>query len=126
MNPPVPIISSGKEIIRQGPGGCQDGTTRYTTDVVAERITFLGSKGDSTNTNYEERSFKAIISTKNSLTGIKKYNSSVIPEFIFGRIKRQDMSNFYNVYRIREELPFMERDNIKINIAIGDDINFKK
>ena len=79
-----------------------------------------------TNTNYDARSFKSVISTKESLTGIKKYNSSVIPEFIFGRIKRQDMSNFYNVYRIREELPFMERDNIKINIAMGDDINFKK
>ena len=39
--------------IQTGQYTAQDGTTRYTTDVVAERITFLGSKGDSTNTNYE-------------------------------------------------------------------------
>ncbi|MCR4581253.1 MAG: single-stranded DNA-binding protein [Bacilli bacterium] len=40
--------------IQTGQYTAQDGSTRYTTDVVADRITFLGSKGDSTpNTSYE-------------------------------------------------------------------------
>ena len=38
--------------IQTGSYDAQDGTKRYTTDVVADRIIFLGSKGD-TNTNYE-------------------------------------------------------------------------
>lgn len=40
--------------IQTGSYTAQDGTTRYTTDVVADNITFLGSKGDSaTNTSYD-------------------------------------------------------------------------
>ena len=40
--------------IQTGQYTAQDGSTRYTTDVVAERITFLGSKGDSANnTSYD-------------------------------------------------------------------------
>lgn len=31
----------------------QDGTKRYTTDVIADRVMFLGSKGESSNTNYD-------------------------------------------------------------------------
>jgi len=36
------------------------------------------------------------------------------------------MSNFYNVYRIRGELPFMERDDSKININPTEEISFDK
>ena len=40
--------------IQTGSYTAQDGTKRYTTDVIAERIIFIGSKGDvSTDTNYE-------------------------------------------------------------------------
>lgn len=42
--------------IQTGSYDGQDGTKRYTTDVIADRITFLGSKGDSSNgseTNFE-------------------------------------------------------------------------
>ena len=79
-----------------------------------------------TNTKYNPKSFKATISIKNSLTQIQKNNSCVIPEFIFDKMKGQNMSNFYNVYRIRGELPFIERDNSTINIELGEDINFNK
>ena len=79
-----------------------------------------------TNTKYNPKSFKATISIKNSLTQIQKNNSCVIPEFIFDKMKGQNMSNFYNVYRIRGELPFIERDNSTINIELSEDINFNK
>ena len=40
--------------IQTGSYDAQDGTKRYTTDVVADRIIFLGSKGDvPADTNYE-------------------------------------------------------------------------
>ena len=35
-------------------------------------------------------------------------------------------TNFYNVMRIRGELPFMERDNFILNIDITDSIYFKE
>ena len=39
--------------IQTGSYDAQDGTKRYTTDVIADRVMFLGSKGESSNTNYD-------------------------------------------------------------------------
>ena len=38
--------------IQTGSYTAQDGSTRYTTDVIADRVMFLGSKGDSANIDY--------------------------------------------------------------------------
>ena len=37
-----------------------------------------------------------------------------------------NITNFYNVMRIRGELPFMERDNTIISIDMTNEITFEK
>lgn len=39
--------------IQTGSYDAQDGTKRYTTDVIADRVMFLGSKGDASNTSFD-------------------------------------------------------------------------
>ena len=46
--------------------------------------------------------------------------------FIFDRINGEDMTNFYNLMRIRGELPFIERDNVAISVDLTDEISFYK
>jgi len=79
-----------------------------------------------TNKSKREKSFRAVVSVKNSLSHLKRNNSCYIPEFIFDNVGSQNITNFYNVMRIRGEFPFMERDKSTINIDLDDSINFNR
>lgn len=43
--------------IQTGSYDAQDGTKRYTTDIVADNVTFLGSRGANNSNNYIENNF---------------------------------------------------------------------
>ena len=79
-----------------------------------------------TNKSKREKSFRAVVSVKNSLSQLKRNNSCYVPEFIFDNVGSQNITNFYNVMRIRGEFPFMERDKSTINIDLDDSINFNR
>jgi hypothetical protein len=42
--------------------------------------------------------------------------NSFIPSFIHGEIYSNDICNFFNISRIRGDLPFLRRDDINVTI----------
>jgi len=79
-----------------------------------------------TNKSDAPKNFRAITSTNSDLTKLTKNNCCLIPRFIFDKVKEENITNFYNVMRIRGDLPFMERDDSAVSIDITSDINFNK
>ena len=61
-----------------------------------------------TNKSDAPKNFRAITSTNSDLTKLTKNNCCLIPRFIFDKVKEENVTNFYNVMRIRGDLPFME------------------
>ena len=79
-----------------------------------------------TNNFRDPKKFRVTTTEKGTFTKIQKSNCCVFTKFIFDEVKEKDITNFYNVMRIRGELPFMERDNFILNIDITDSIYFKE
>ena len=79
-----------------------------------------------TNTEEEKKDFRATIFSKIPEHSVQKFNSCLMTRFIFDRINGEDMTNFYNLMRIRGELPFIERDNVAISVDLTDEISFYK
>jgi hypothetical protein len=48
-----------------------------------------------------------------------------IPTAIFSKIGSDDISNFYNVMRIKGDLPFLNRDDVIVSIGLSNDFNIK-
>jgi len=72
-----------------------------------------------TNNTYSDKPFYAGITKKKDLSQIKKINC-FIPPNIYDKIESNDMTNFYNVIRIRSDLPFIQRDDTIISIDLRD------
>ena len=79
-----------------------------------------------TNTAEEKKDFRATVFSKIPEHSVQKFNSCLMTRFIFDRINGEDMTNFYNLMRIRGELPFIERDNVAISVDLTDEISFYK
>ena len=77
-----------------------------------------------TNKFEKKKDFRAVTSAKAILTDLQKNNCCLIPNFTFDTVKSENIVNFYNVMRIRGELPFMERDNTTVSVDITSDLNF--
>ena len=41
------------------------------------------------------------------------------PQIIYDKVKKMDIANFHNIYRIRGDLPFLKSENIVISIDIN-------
>ena len=63
--------------------------------------------------------FKANIRINKSMKKIVKLNY-FCPQIIYDKVKKMDIANFHNIYRIRGDLPFLKSENIVISIDIGD------
>ena len=48
--------------------------------------------------------------------------NTFLPEYIFDKIEGHDMTNFFNIVRIRSDLPFLKRDDGGISIDFGENI----
>ena len=79
-----------------------------------------------TNKSNSSKAFRAAVFLKQDFTKIKQNNCCILNRFNFDIVNGENMTNFYNIMRIRGDLPFMERDNITLSIDIMDDINFRK
>ena len=79
-----------------------------------------------TNTAEEKKDFRASVFSRIPEHSVQKFNSCLMTRFIFDRINGEDMTNFYNLMRIRGELPFIERDNVAISVDLTDEISFYK
>ena len=79
-----------------------------------------------TNKSNSSKAFRATVFLKQDFTKIKQNNCCILNRFNFDIVNGENMTNFYNIMRIRGDLPFMERDNITLSIDIMDDINFRK
>ena len=87
----------------------------------------IGSKEEITlnqNKFEKKKDFRAVTSAKAILSDLQKNNCCLIPNFTFDTVKSENIVNFYNVMRIRGELPFMERDNTTVSVDITSDLNF--
>ena len=73
-----------------------------------------------TNQESESKYFRATIK-KRDLSNILRINC-FLPQYIFDKIESHDMTNFYNIVRIRSDLPFLKRDDASISIDFKDDI----
>ena len=73
-----------------------------------------------TNKDRRKKIFRAEISSK-GITGLMKLNS-FLPPNIFDKMEANDNVNFYNVVRIRGDLPFLKRDDGIISINFGENI----
>ena len=74
-----------------------------------------------TNKDSRKKNFRAIIISK-GITGLMKLNS-FLPPYIFDKMEPNDNVNFYNVVRIKGDLPFLKRDDGSINIDFGENID---
>jgi len=59
--------------------------------------------------------FRASIKNSNKSESLEKLNCFV-PQFIYACINSNDICNFFNIQRIRGDLPFVKRDDINISI----------
>ena len=75
-----------------------------------------------TNEDVCQKSFKAKIK-RSDIKEIVRLNC-FLPQYVFDKIKAKDMTNFFNVIRIKSDLPFMNRDDGSINIDMGEGIQF--
>ena len=75
-----------------------------------------------TNKDGREKYYRASLNYSKKFDVKKKINF-FIPNSIFAKIGPNDISNFYNIMRIRGDLPFLKRDDV--NISIGLSNNFK-
>ena len=64
--------------------------------------------------NYKKL-FRATIKKIERMGNIERLNS-FIPSFIHGEIYSNDICNFFNISRIRGDLPFLRRDDINVTI----------
>ena len=78
-----------------------------------------------TNKSNNTKFFKAEIRhSKFNFNEIQQNNCCIVNKYIFFKVNGEDMTNFYNIMRIRGELPFMKRENINLQIDITNGIKF--
>ena len=46
------------------------------------------------------------------------------PDMIFDKIEGNDMTNFFNVWRIRDDIPFIKINDLSVSIGFPDEISF--
>jgi hypothetical protein len=72
-----------------------------------------------TNKDGREKYYRAILKSKKIDDKIKA--NSFIPPMVFAKIGPNDISNFYNIMRIRGDLPFLKRGDANISISLSND-----
>ena len=75
-----------------------------------------------TNRDGEEKCYRAQLDKSKKLDDKIKLNYFV-PFLVFDKIGPNDISNFYNIMRIRGDLPFLKRDDIKISITLSNNFS---
>ena len=73
-----------------------------------------------TNEESDRKYFRATIK-KRDLDNILRINC-FLPQYIFDKIESHDMTNFYNIVRIRSDLSFLKRDDGSISIDFNNEI----
>ena len=73
-----------------------------------------------TNKDGREKYYRAILKISKKIDDKIKSNS-FIPPMVFAKIGPNDISNFYNIMRIRGDLPFLKRGDASISISLSND-----
>ena len=76
------------------------------------------------NKDPQEKSYRAHFKYSEKIKN-KPVLNFFIPTAIFSKIGSDDISNFYNVMRIKGDLPFLKRDDVIVSIGISNDFNIK-
>ena len=72
-----------------------------------------------TNKDYEKKYFRAKLN--HSENGDLSELNCFIPDFIYDKIEPSNIVNFFNIMRIRGDLPFIKRNDASISIGFNDD-----
>ena len=73
-----------------------------------------------TNTRDSQQYYRAILKISDKFEEKRKANCFT-PLMMFAKIDENDISNFYNIVRIRGDLPFLKRNDISISIGLSSD-----
>ena len=76
------------------------------------------------NKDPQEKSYRAHFKYSEKIKN-KPILNFFIPTAIFSKIGSDDISNFYNVMRIKGDLPFLKRDDVIVSIGLSNDFNIK-
>ena len=76
------------------------------------------------NKDPQEKSYRAHFKYSEKIKN-KPVLNFFIPTAIFSKIGSDDISNFYNVMRIKGDLPFLKRDDVIVSIGLSNDFNIK-